>query len=111
MDFGLSESQKIMVDMARDFFEKEAKDFARKVEKDEKQFSPEIWKKMAELGWLGIVFPEEYGGTEGDFVDLLLLLEEMGKALIPVPSYPRSSQAWRFSILAPKNKKGNSYLP
>jgi alkylation response protein AidB-like acyl-CoA dehydrogenase len=40
---------------------------------------------MAQLGWSGIVFPEEYGGTEGDFVDLLLLLEEMGKALIPGP--------------------------
>jgi len=85
MDFGLSESQKIMVDMAKDFFEKEAKDFVRKMEKDEKHFSPDFWQKMAQMGWLGIVFPEENGGSEGDFVDLSILLEEMGKALIPGP--------------------------
>lgn len=85
MDFDISEPQKILLDSARNFFGKEAKDFARKIEKDEKQFSPEFWQKMAQLGWQGIVFPEEYGGSDGDFVDLLLLLEEMGKALIPGP--------------------------
>ena len=85
MDFDFSEPQRLLLDSARNFFEKEARDYARKIEKEEKQFSPEFWQKMARLGWLGIVFPEEYGGTEGDFVDLLLLLEEMGKALIPGP--------------------------
>jgi len=88
MDFDISEPQRILLDSARNFFEKEAKDFARKIEKEEKQFSLEFWQKMAQLGWLGIVFPEEYGGTDGDFVDLLLLLEEMGKALIPGPFIP-----------------------
>lgn len=85
MDFDISEPQKILLDSARNFFQKEAKDFARKMEKDEKQFSMGFWQKMAQLGWPGIVFPEEYGGTDGDFVDLVLLLEEMGKALIPGP--------------------------
>lgn len=85
MDFDISEPQKILLDSARNFFQKEAKDFARKMEKDEIQFSMGFWQKMAQLGWPGIVFPEEYGGTDGDFVDLVLLLEEMGKALIPGP--------------------------
>lgn len=85
MDFDIAESQKILIGSARNFFEKEAKDFARKIEKDENQFSSQFWEKMAQLGWLGIVFPEEFGGTDGDFVDLILLLEEMGKALIPGP--------------------------
>jgi len=85
MDFDLSEEQRILIHSARNFFEKEAREFARKVEKEEKQFSMEFWQKMTMLGWSGIVFPVEYGGTSGDFVDLLLLLEEMGKALIPGP--------------------------
>jgi alkylation response protein AidB-like acyl-CoA dehydrogenase len=85
MDFDFSEPQRILLDSARNFFGKEAKDYARKIEKEGTQFSPEFWQKMAQLGWLGIVFPEEYGGTEGDFADLVLLLEEMGKALIPGP--------------------------
>jgi len=84
MDFDLSEAQKILLDTARNFFEKEAKDLARKIEKTG-EYPLEFWRKMSELGWLGIVFPEEYGGTNGDFVDLILLLEEMGKALIPGP--------------------------
>ena len=44
-----------------------------------------MWQKIAKLGWLGIVFPEGYGGTEGTFVDLVLLMEEAGKALFPGP--------------------------
>ncbi len=85
MDFDFSEPQRLLLDSAKCFFEKEGKDQARKIEKEAKQFLPEFWRKMAELGWMGIVFPEEYGGTEGDFVDLVLLLQEMGKALIPGP--------------------------
>jgi alkylation response protein AidB-like acyl-CoA dehydrogenase len=85
MDFDFSEPQRILLDSARNFLGKEAKNYARKIEKEETQFSPDFWQRMAQLGWLGMVFPEEYGGTEGDFADLVLLLEEMGKALIPGP--------------------------
>src|SRR4030042_2788760 len=40
---------------------------------------------MAELGWMGLVFPEEYEGMGGDFLDLVILLEEIGRALLPAP--------------------------
>jgi len=42
--------------------------------------SRELWKKMADLGWLGLVIPEKYGGTGLAFMDLFVLLEEMGRA-------------------------------
>lgn len=50
-------------------------------------YSPELWKKMAELGWMGIMFPESYYGMEGSFLDLAVLLEEMGRACLPSPFF------------------------
>jgi alkylation response protein AidB-like acyl-CoA dehydrogenase len=57
------------------------------MEEDEKGYSPQIWKKIADLGWLGLPFPEEYGGSNGSFLDLTVLLEEMGRACFPGPFF------------------------
>jgi len=85
MDFSLSESQNMLIHSAESFFKKDAKNLARKVEEEESQFSMDFWRQMSPLGFQGMVFPEEYGGTNGDFVDLLLLMEEFGKAVVPGP--------------------------
>ena len=85
MDFDFSESQQILIRTARSFLEKEAKDLARKMEKTEEGFSLAFWRKMADLGWMGILFPEDFGGSNGNFLDVVLLLREMGKALVPGP--------------------------
>lgn len=88
MDFELTESQKMLKKTARDILEAECpKKLVREMELDEKGYSPELQRKMADLGWLGLIFPEEYGGTGGDFVDLMVLLEEMGRALLPGPFF------------------------
>lgn len=47
-------------------------------------FDPETWQKMAGLGWLGQMVDEAHGGTGGNWVDLIVLLEEMGRALLPM---------------------------
>ncbi len=88
MDFDFSESQQILINSARSFLEKEAKDLARKMEKTEEGFSLPFWNKMANLGWMGILFPEDFGGSNGNFLDLTLLLKEMGRALVPGPFIP-----------------------
>jgi len=85
MDFDFSETQNILLNSAKSFLEKEAKDLFREVEKTEEGYSGECWQKMSELGWLGVVFPEEYGGIGGTFQDLVLILEEMGRVLFPGP--------------------------
>lgn len=85
MDFDFSETQQILINTARSFLEKEAKDIARKMEKTKEGYSAELWEKMANLGWMGAVFPEEYGGIGGDFLDLIAVLGEMGRALVPGP--------------------------
>ena len=89
MDFGLSEEQEMLKAMARDFLEKECPvSLVREMEEDEKGYPPDLWHKMAELGWLGLPFPEEYGGSGGSFLDLTVLLEEMGRAMLPGPFVP-----------------------
>jgi len=88
MDLGLSEPQEMLRKMARDFLSTECpKQLVREIEEDEKGYSPELWQKMAELGWQGLPFPEKYGGGEGTFLDLAVLLEEMGRACLPGPFF------------------------
>ena len=86
MDLDLSEDQKMLRTTARDFLVKECpKQLVREMEQDEKGYSPQLWLKMAQLGWLGLPFPERYGGGDGSFLDLVVLLEEMGRACLPGP--------------------------
>jgi len=55
------------------------------MEEDDKGYSPQLWKQMAEQGWQGLLLPEQYGGAGFDFLDLCVLLEEFGRALVPGP--------------------------
>jgi len=88
MDYGLNETQEMLKSMARDFLTKECPDkVVREMERDKKGYLPEMWKKMAALGWMGLVFPERYGGGAGSFLDLAVLLEEMGRRLLPGPFF------------------------
>ena len=89
MDFGLGEEQVMLKTSARDFLEKECpKKLVRDMMDDEKGYSPDLWRKMADLGWHGLIFPEEYGGVGSSFIDLAVLIEEMGRALVPGPFIP-----------------------
>jgi len=86
MDFGLNEEQEMLKTMARDFLAAECpKSHVRAMLAEERGFSEALWAKMAELGWLGLPFPEAYGGMGGSLVDLAVLCEEMGRALLPSP--------------------------
>lgn len=86
MDLSLSEEQEMLKKAAHDFVsEKCPKSFVKQMEQDEKGYSPELWEEMASLGWLGLVFPEKYGGGGMSFLDLSVLLEEMGYACLPAP--------------------------
>ena len=89
MDLGLSEEQELLKNVARDFIEKECPEtLVREMEKDEKGYSPELWQKMAEQGWQGLIIPPEYGGSGMNYVDLIILLEEFGRGLVPGPFVP-----------------------
>jgi alkylation response protein AidB-like acyl-CoA dehydrogenase len=86
LDLELSEDQKMLRKTARDFLVNECtKPFVREMERDEKGYSPDLWQKMADLGWMGLPFPEQCGGWGGSFLDLAVLMEEMGRACLPGP--------------------------
>jgi len=88
MDFGLSEQQEMLKKTARDFFKTELpKTLVKEIAKDPKGYPPELWKKMADLGWVGLVLPEQYGGSGASFLDLTILMEEMGRACLPGPFF------------------------
>lgn len=111
MDFSLSESQKIFINSAENFFKKkDIKDLARNIEKEESQFSMQFWQRMNQLGFQGMLFPEEYGGTNGDFVDFILLMEEFGKALIPGPFIPTVVSGLAILNFGTEEQK-RTYLP
>lgn len=76
MDFNFTDEQKMVRDMSRNFAEKEIR--PRAFEMDEKaEFPYDIADKMAELGMMGIPFPQEYGGGGGDWVSTMLCIEEI----------------------------------
>ncbi len=88
MDPRLSEEQEILSKAARDFLaDKCPKSLVREMEKDEKGYSPQLWQEIADLGWMGLVFPEKYGGGDMTFLDLAVLLEEMGRVCFPGPFF------------------------
>ncbi len=88
MEFSLSEEQEMLQTMARDFLTTECpKTLVREMVEDEKGYPPELWRKMAGVGWMGLIIPEEYGGSGGSFFDLVVLLEEMGRACLPGPFF------------------------
>jgi alkylation response protein AidB-like acyl-CoA dehydrogenase len=86
MDLRFTETQEILKKMARDFLTTECpKTLVRKLEQSEEGYSPEVWRKMAELGWMGLIIPEEHGGMGYSFQDLVVLLEEIGRNILPGP--------------------------
>jgi alkylation response protein AidB-like acyl-CoA dehydrogenase len=86
MEFSLNEEQEMLKTMARDFLANECpRTHVRAMMTGDVGYSRDLWKKMAEVGWLGLVFPEEYGGSGMNFRDLTILCEEMGRALVPGP--------------------------
>ncbi|MCL6650430.1 MAG: acyl-CoA dehydrogenase [Chloroflexi bacterium] len=86
MDYGFNEEQEMLRATARDFLTRACPTaHVRAMEEDPHGYSPALWREMAGLGWLGFPFPAAYGGGEGSFLDLAVLLEEMGRALLPSP--------------------------
>jgi alkylation response protein AidB-like acyl-CoA dehydrogenase len=88
MDFSFTEEQDMLRKSARDFLAKECpKAKVREMAKDEKGYDPQMWHHMAELGWMGLILPEEYGGMGAGFMDLVILMEEMGRNILPGPFF------------------------
>ena len=87
MDFAFSEEQEMLRRATRDFLAKECgSKVVRKLMDAPDAHDPALWKKMAGLGWTALGIPEQFGGA-GTFLDLIVVLEECGRALLPGPFF------------------------
>jgi alkylation response protein AidB-like acyl-CoA dehydrogenase len=88
MNFGFNDEQELLRSTARKFFENECgSDTVRRLMETPEGISPDLWTKVAEQGWLGLVYPEAYDGMGLGLVDLVVLMEEMGRAVVPGPYF------------------------
>lgn len=88
MNFGFNDEQELLRSTARKFFENECgSDTVRRLMETPEGISSDLWTKIAEQGWLGLVFPEAYDGLGLGLVDLVVLMEEMGRAVVPGPYF------------------------
>ena len=88
MDINFYEEQQMLQQMARDFLtQKCTKSLVRAMEKDERGYPLELWEEIAGLGWTGLVIPEKYSGSGMGFLELAILLEEMGRVCFPGPFF------------------------
>lgn len=86
MNFELTEEQKMMVDAVKRFVDKDSPITRfRELRGTPNGWEPKVWKTMADNGWLAVSFPEAHGGYGGNFVDTALILEQLGRGLVPEP--------------------------
>jgi isovaleryl-CoA dehydrogenase len=112
MDFNLSEEQKILRDTVYNFSQKEIAPVAEEI--DKKDELPEwIFKKLSEIGVLGILIPEEYGGSGGDILSQVLVIEQLARVSPSVAlSYGAHSNLCMYNLYRNGNEyQRKKYLP
>src|SRR5258708_12966158 len=88
MDFAFSEEQEMLRSSTRDFLAKEVSSkVVRKLMEADGAYDEGLWRKISGLGWTALGIPEQYGGV-GTFLDLIVVLEEAGRPLMPGPFFP-----------------------
>ncbi|MBI2862997.1 MAG: acyl-CoA/acyl-ACP dehydrogenase [Chloroflexi bacterium] len=112
MDFGLSPEQDILKTTARDFFAEQAPTtLLREMRNQRPPYPADLWKKMADLGWMAIAIPEKYGGVGGSIHDLMVLVEEMGRAAFPGPLFTSLIGGIAIDILGSEKQKAELLPP
>ena len=111
MDILLNEEEQMVRDSARSVLESECTTaLARAMEKDALGYPPALWKQIADLGWVGMCLPEAYGGQGMALTYLGLIIEEMGRAMAPLPLLSTAVPAMTIAEFAPDALK-QSVLP
>src|SRR4051794_12180662 len=86
MDFTFSPDQEALRDTVRSFLaDQTPSSYVRAMMDDPRGFTDDLWRKLADLGWLGLLIPEDHGGSGLGMVDLVVVQEEMGRVPLPGP--------------------------
>ena len=99
MNFDFSAEQKALAEQARRFLAAECPSSAvRAVMDSDRKHDARLWKGLAEMGFLGIVIPERFGGLGLSHLELCVVAEELGRALAPVPFSSSVYLATEFQV-------------
>ena len=104
MDFDLSQPQQLLQKSARDFFKRECPpEKVREIMATDTAFDEKLWQGVADQGWTGLIIPEEFGGLGLGVVELAVVAEEMGRAVLPGPF---TSTVWASAVIARAGSEG-----
>ena len=111
MDFAFSEEQEMLRASAREFLAKECPSaYVRRMMETDGAWDEALWKRLAEMGWTGLGIPDAYGGV-GTFLDLVVILEEAGRALLPGPYFSTMGLAVPALLEAGSDSQKREVLP
>jgi alkylation response protein AidB-like acyl-CoA dehydrogenase len=112
MNFDFSDEQKQLREEARKFLSEKCPPKAVRTVLDGKaSYDKELWKGLAEMGFLGVAIPESYGGTGAGHLELCVIAEEMGRTLAPVPFSSTVYLAAEALMLAGSEAQKQKLLP
>src|SRR3981189_3198212 len=112
MNFDFSDEQKQLRDEARKFLAEKCSPKAVRTVLDGKEpYDRELWKGLADMGFLGVAIPEQFGGAGAGHLELCVIAEEMGRALAPVPFSSTVYLAAEAILLAGTDAQKQKWLP
>src|SRR5437764_11419717 len=112
MNFDFSDDQKELRDEARKYLaEKCAPKAVREVLDGKAAYDKELWKGLAEMGFIGVAIPESFGGAGAGHLELCVIAEEMGRAMAPVPFSSTVYLAAEAIQLAGSDAQKQKWLP
>lgn len=114
MELVLTEDQELLAKTATDFVRQHAPMSRTRAQRDSGDptgFSRALWRQMAELGWTGILIPEEYGGANMGLADLVVVLEALGRTVAPEPFLSTVLLAGQLLTRAGSAQQKQAWLP
>lgn len=112
MNFDFSDDQKLLQQTVRDYLAEHASlAVCREVLEGDAPYKKELWSGAAEMGWLGTVIPEEFGGAGFGHLELAMIAEELGRALAPIPFASSVYLATEAILQAGTDAQKREYLP
>ena len=112
MDLKLNEDQKMMKKVAADFLKAEAPPYVITEWFQKKNaFIPALYKKAAEVGWLGMMLPDEYGGSGASCIDCAVVFEELGRGPLPGPYFSSGVLAAEIILAGGSETQKKALLP
>ncbi len=112
LDLALTESEEMLKKTALDFMHRDApKEVVQALQETDTGYTKELWRKVVEMGWLGIIIPEEYGGTGSTLTSAGVLFEALGTGPLPGPYFSSAILGSQIIMEAGNKEQKQRVLP